>query len=74
MVAPLPIKRDQDIAEVKRLIEEHIKLTGSTRAKKILENWEKSIYRFIRVIPKERAELEAAEEEHEAATNPHTSI
>lgn len=72
MVAPLPIKREQDIAEVKKLVEKHLELTGSGRAKRILENWEKSIYRFIRVIPKELAELEAAEEEFEAATNPHT--
>jgi len=73
MVAPLPIKREQDIAEVKRLVEKHVELTGSGRATRILENWEKSVYRFIRVIPKERAELEAAEEEHEAATTPKAS-
>ena len=72
MVAPLPIKREQDIAEVKKLVEKHLELTGSGRAKRILENWEKSVYRFIRVIPKELAELEAAEEEFEAATNPQT--
>ena len=70
MVAPLPIKREQDIAEVKRLIEKHIELTGSGRAKRILENWEKSVYRFIRVIPKQRADLEAAETVHEAASTP----
>ena len=70
MVAPLPIKREQDIAEVKQLVEEHLELTGSARAKQILDDWEKSIYRFIRVIPKERAELEAAEEDFEAASTP----
>ena len=70
MVAPLPIKREQDIAEVKQLVEEHLELTGSARAKQVLEDWEKSIYRFIRVIPKERAELEAAEEDFEAASTP----
>ena len=69
MVAPLPIRREQDIAKVKRLVEKHLELTGSGRAQRILANWEKSVYKFIRVIPKERAELEAAEEEHEAASN-----
>ncbi|MBK1853843.1 glutamate synthase large subunit [Verrucomicrobiaceae bacterium 5K15] len=69
MVAPLPIRREQDIAEVKRLVEKHVELTGSARAQRILDNWEKSVKKFIRVIPKERAELEAAEESHEAASN-----
>ena len=71
MVAPLPIKRQEDIATVKALVEEHYELTGSGRAKEILDNWEASVKKFIRVIPKQRIELEAAEEEHEAASTPH---
>ena len=70
MVAPLPIQRTEDIELVKELIEKHIELTGSDRAKKILENWDKSVKKFIRVIPKQVAELEAAEETHEAASTP----
>lgn len=70
MVAPLPIKRPEDIARVKAQIEKHVELTNSSRAKKLLENWEVNVKKFIRVIPKNRAELEAAEEEHEAAAAP----
>lgn len=70
MVAPLPIKRQQDIDTVKSLIEKHLELTGSARAQRMLNNWEKTVKKFIRVIAKDRAELEAAEEEHEAAAAP----
>lgn len=72
MIAPLPIKRQEDIAQVKSLVEQHLELTGSGRAKHLLDNWEASVKKFIRVIPKQRAELEAAEEEHEAASTPQT--
>ena len=70
MVKPLPIKRAEDIAELKELIEKHAELTGSARAKKFLANWEKTVKKFIRVIPKTRASLEKAEEQHEAASTP----
>ncbi len=68
MVAPLPIKRAQDIAEAKALIEKHLEVTGSPRAKQLLENWPATVKKLVRVIPKERAALEEAEETHEKAT------
>ena len=70
MVVALPIKRSADIEELKQLIEEHVERTGSARGKLLLADWDKSVNQFVRVIPKERAALEAAEEEHEAATEP----
>jgi len=70
MVVVLPIKRQQDIDEFKTLLEEHVAKTGSPHAKDLLADWETSLNKFVRVIAKERAALEAAEEEHEAASNP----
>ena len=70
MVAALPVQRDIDKAEAKALIEDHLKLTGSPRAEKLLSNWEKTCKKLIRVIPKTEAALEAAEEQHEAASTP----
>ncbi|SHJ72061.1 glutamate synthase (NADPH/NADH) large chain [Rubritalea squalenifaciens DSM 18772] len=70
MVAPLPIKRPEDIAECKALIEEHAELTGSSRAKELLADWENTVHKIVRVIPKTRAMLELAESEHEAASTP----
>tara|TARA_B110000908_G_scaffold164877_1_gene213529 strand:- start:462 stop:5090 length:4629 start_codon:yes stop_codon:yes gene_type:complete len=70
MVEALPVQREIDKAEAKALIEDHAKLTGSPRAKKLLANWEKTCKKLIRVIPKTKAALEAAEEQHEAASTP----
>ncbi len=70
MVAALPVQREIDKAEAKALIEDHAKLTGSPRAAKLLANWEKTCKKLIRVIPKTKAALEAAEEQHEAASTP----
>ena len=70
MIVALPIARDQDKLEIKALVEEHAKITGSARAKEMLADWDKFCKKIIRVIPKTKASLEAAEEQHEAASNP----
>ena len=70
MVVALPVKRAQDIAEIKALIELHFTKTRSVQASKLLSNWEDTTRKLVRVIARERAELEAAEEIHEAASTP----
>ncbi len=70
MVVPLPVTRKQDVAEAKKLIEIHLENTGSAHAKALLEDWETTVSKLIRVIPKQKHELELAEEEHEAAAAP----
>ena len=67
MVVARPVRRAQDITELKELIEEHAEKTGSPRAKEILDNWEEKLPSLIRVIAKERDQLEKAEHEHEDA-------
>jgi glutamate synthase (NADPH/NADH) large chain/glutamate synthase (ferredoxin) len=70
MVVAMPVRRPQDIAEVKSLIELHQEKTGSQQASTLLADWENTTRKLVRVIAKERAELEAAEEQHEAASTP----
>lgn len=70
MVVPLAVQRDQDIAEVKALITTHAEKTGSARAKELLDNWDATVKKLVRVIPKQKHTLELAEEEHEAAADP----
>ena len=70
MIVALPVKRSQDIAEAKALIEEHHRQTGSPRAQHLLEDWHTTLKKLIRVIPKERAELERQESQHEHASAP----
>ena len=70
MIIALPVKRSEDIAEAKGLIEAHHRQTGSPRARLLLDDWEAALIKLIRVIPKERAELERQESQHENATEP----
>ena len=43
----------QDIAILHRLITRHGELTGSAQAKWILQNWESTLPKFVKVFPHE---------------------
>ncbi len=42
---------DNEIIELKEIIKQHANLTGSTVAIELLNNWEQSISKFIKVLP-----------------------
>ena len=42
-----------DKAELRGLLEKHLRYTGSLKAKRILENWEEQLPYFIKVFPME---------------------
>jgi glutamate synthase (NADPH) large chain len=48
-----PLSDSPDAEIVKNLVTRHMKLTGSRRAKWILENWQEALPRFIKVFPHE---------------------
>jgi glutamate synthase (NADPH) large chain len=41
----------EDIATIRRLLENHLKYTGSARAGAILDDWEKELRWFVKVMP-----------------------
>ncbi|TKD59350.1 glutamate synthase large subunit [Flavobacterium sp. ASW18X] len=49
----LAVEEDKDIAELKELIENHYNATLSPLAQRILEKWEESLGKFIKVFPEE---------------------
>ncbi len=50
----------EEIGEVKSMIARHLEYTGSSVARKVLDNWDNMVSRFARVIPKDyRRMLEA---------------
>ena len=67
MVVARPVKREQDIAEVRELIAQHARKTDSPRAQELLADWDNSLPKLIRVIAKEKYDLEQAEQQHEDA-------
>jgi len=48
-----PLLDSQDMEVVRSLIARHLELTGSRRAKWILDNWSDAVSRFIKVFPHE---------------------
>jgi glutamate synthase domain-containing protein 3 len=57
-----------DIATIRRLLENHVRLTGSVVAKTILEDWEKELRWFVKVMPNDyRKALEKKAEIEERA-------
>jgi glutamate synthase (NADPH/NADH) large chain len=51
MVVLEQLVEDDDIDEVKILIEKHLKYTGSTVAKILLDDWQSSVGQFVKVMP-----------------------
>ena len=51
MVVLEQLVEDDDIDEVKILIEKHLKYTGSTVAKILLDDWQTSVGQFVKVMP-----------------------
>jgi glutamate synthase (NADPH/NADH) large chain len=45
------LEADEDIAELKELIENHRRFTGSTVAHQLLANWQRSLGEFVKVMP-----------------------
>ena len=48
-----PLMEPQDLELVHSLITRHAELTGSKQARKVLQNWEELLRRFIKVFPHE---------------------
>jgi glutamate synthase domain-containing protein 3 len=51
MVGLETLEADEDIAELKTLIEKHAAYTGSTVAQRLLADWQNSLKKFVKVMP-----------------------
>jgi len=52
-----------EIAELRSMIERHVKATGSARGKRILAGWAGALKRFVKVMPRDYKRMLAAIEE-----------
>ncbi len=57
----------KEIAEVRAIIQRHADYTKSERAAKVLKNWEQSLSKFVRVIPKDYKRILQTVKEMEAS-------
>ncbi|MGD8807956.1 MAG: glutamate synthase large subunit [Gammaproteobacteria bacterium] len=46
-----PVEEAEDVAELRELIEQHREYTGSTVAKRVLDDWPDVLGRFVKVMP-----------------------
>jgi glutamate synthase domain-containing protein 3 len=60
MVGLEPLAEAADIARVKGMVERHLQYTGSARAKEVLADWDTSVKRFVKVIPRDYKRMLAA--------------
>ena len=51
MVQLFPLSDPDEVALVRRLVERHAEYTASPRAKALLEDWQTTVNRFIRIVP-----------------------
>ena len=58
---------EDDLAEVREMVERHVSLTESARGREILDDWDRAAPRFVKVYPRDyRRMLEALERARES--------
>ncbi len=53
MVEAEPVEAEEDVEELKQLIELHQNFTGSPRAGDILDRWDETLPQFVKVMPED---------------------
>jgi glutamate synthase (NADPH/NADH) large chain len=51
MVELEAMEAEEDIAELRELVDKHYKLTGSAVARIVLEDWDSALKQFVKVMP-----------------------
>ncbi|KMZ40972.1 MULTISPECIES: glutamate synthase large subunit [Bacillales] len=59
------LEDQREIARVKRLLENHVNHTGSRHAQALLDEWERTVQQFVKVIPKDYKQIVSTMEELE---------
>ncbi len=61
------LEEEEEIGEVRELVERHLTYTGSALARRVLDAWDEMLPRFVKVMPRDYERmLEAIERAREA--------
>ena len=60
MVGLEKLEEPEEIAELRAMIERHVRYTGSDRGHYILELWDDMVPKFVRVMPKDYKRVQMA--------------
>ena len=69
-----PVIEPQDVQLLESLITRHAELTGSKQARKILQNWEELLRRFVKVFPHEYKRVLGVSRVKQEATIPQPAV
>ena len=47
------VSADEDIAELKSMIEKHLQYTQSSVAQRLLHDWNNALHQFVKVMPRD---------------------
>ncbi len=61
------VEHDEDVAHLRRLLEEHRDITNSANAARVLENWDAMLPRFVKVMPRDYKRVLADRRRHDGA-------
>ncbi|GMV92339.1 MAG: glutamate synthase [Candidatus Hydrogenedentota bacterium] len=61
---------EKSITDLRGMLERHVEYTGSAVAKRILADWDASIVKFVRVMPRDYARVLREMEQQEATAQP----
>ena len=66
------VETEEDISQLRRLVEKHYEVTGSITANRVLTNWNKTLGKFVKVMPHDykRVLLEREKQEYQGAMKP----
>ena len=53
MVDLEPVEAEEDMAALRRLLEDHLNYTGSANAGRVLRHWDRMLPRFVKVMPRD---------------------
>ncbi|MGH3145339.1 MAG: hypothetical protein ACRDTR_06005, partial [Rubrobacter sp.] len=79
MVGLEAVESGEDEALLREMVEKHLEWTGSERARRVLDGWEGSLSKFVKVMPndlkrvlqeRQEAELEVASKQGRVSTPP----
>jgi glutamate synthase domain-containing protein 3 len=70
MVGLEPVEGEEDTELLRGMVERHLEWTGSEQARRVLEDWDEMLPRFVKVMPQDlkRVLQERQEAELEVAT------
>ena len=68
------VVEEEDVASVRRMIEDHLRYTGSENARRVLDDWDAMLPKFVKVMPIDYKRVLAERAESESQQTPDAAL